>query len=88
MFTKHLLSTLAIASTLLALGPLVAFAESADAPSKPQFEKVVVFGDSLSDPGNFFVLTGQYTVRPFAPPSSRPRTPRRPALSKQGQVLN
>jgi phospholipase/lecithinase/hemolysin len=72
MFTKHLLSTLAIASTLLALGPLVAFAESADAPSKPQFEKVVVFGDSLSDPGNFFVLTGQYTVRPFAPIPSAP----------------
>lgn len=36
------------------------------------FDRVVVFGDSLSDPGNVFVTTGQYSVRPFAPIPSAP----------------
>ena len=30
------------------------------------YSKLVVFGDSLSDPGNAFVLTGQFSVRPFS----------------------
>ena len=29
-------------------------------------DKIVVFGDSLSDPGNAFFLTGQSSVRPFS----------------------
>ena len=29
------------------------------------YSKEVVFGDSLSDPGNAFALTGQFSVRPF-----------------------
>jgi phospholipase/lecithinase/hemolysin len=37
-----------------------------------QFYKIVVFGDSLSDPGNVFVATGQYSVPPFAPIPSAP----------------
>ncbi len=31
-----------------------------------RFSDVVVFGDSLSDPGNAFVLTGQVSVPPYA----------------------
>jgi phospholipase/lecithinase/hemolysin len=73
MSTQLFLSTLATASTLLGfLSPSAVFAQPADGPSKPPFEKVVVFGDSLSDPGNLFVLTGQYSVRPFAPIPSAP----------------
>jgi len=30
-----------------------------------QFSDMVVFGDSLSDPGNVFVLTGMVSVRPY-----------------------
>jgi phospholipase/lecithinase/hemolysin len=75
---KQLLSTkLIAASALLAflIPPAVfagADAESLRGPSKPPFTKVVVFGDSLSDPGNLFALTGQYSVRPFAPIPSAP----------------
>jgi phospholipase/lecithinase/hemolysin len=31
------------------------------------FERIVTFGDSLSDPGNAFVATGDFVVRPFDP---------------------
>lgn len=31
----------------------------------PAYSRLVVFGDSLSDPGNAFALTGQFSVRPF-----------------------
>ncbi|HVN36357.1 MAG TPA: SGNH/GDSL hydrolase family protein [Casimicrobiaceae bacterium] len=73
MSARHFLYTIATASTLLAfLGSSAVLAESPDGPSKPPFEKIVVFGDSLSDPGNLFVLTGQYSVRPFAPIPSAP----------------
>lgn len=34
---------------------------------KPGFDGVVTFGDSLSDPGNAFVATGDFVVRPFDP---------------------
>ena len=30
-----------------------------------QFKDIVVFGDSLSDPGNVFVVTGEQSIRPF-----------------------
>lgn len=29
------------------------------------YSKLVVFGDSLSDPGNAFALTGQFSIQPF-----------------------
>jgi len=74
---RSLSTRLAAASALLACvissavfagaGP-----DSVRNPWKPPFEKIVVFGDSLSDPGNLFVLTGQYSVRPFAPIPSAP----------------
>lgn len=78
MHRKHRSSgTLVLASAWLAFAiPSAVFAdvESASPPGpwKPPFEKIVVFGDSLSDPGNLFVLTGQYSVRPFAPIPSAP----------------
>jgi phospholipase/lecithinase/hemolysin len=31
------------------------------------FERIFTFGDSLSDPGNAFVATGNFVVRPFDP---------------------
>ena len=30
------------------------------------YSRLVVFGDSLSDPGNAFALTGQFSIRPFS----------------------
>jgi outer membrane lipase/esterase len=41
--------------------PGIAFAGSGSG-----YSDMVVFGDSLSDPGNVFVLTGQVSVRPYA----------------------
>lgn len=32
----------------------------------PAYSRVVVFGDSLSDPGNAFALTGKFSKRPFS----------------------
>jgi phospholipase/lecithinase/hemolysin len=78
MCSKHSLSSkLVAASALLAFAiPSAVFAGTdSDSPPgapKPRFDKIVVFGDSLSDPGNLFVLTGQYSVRPFAPIPSAP----------------
>jgi len=78
MCRKHSLwSKLVVASALLVLAiPAAVFAgaepESLQRSWKPPFEKIVLFGDSLSDPGNLFVLTGQYSVRPFAPIPSAP----------------
>lgn len=38
----------------------------------PSALQVVGFGDSLSDPGNFFALTGQQSLAPYAPVPSAP----------------
>ena len=40
---------------------------SAMAVAETDFDQIVFFGDSLSDPGNAFVLLGQVSVRPFEP---------------------
>lgn len=34
--------------------------------AQQSYSKLVVFGDSLSDPGNAFALTGQFSMRPFS----------------------
>lgn len=53
--------------TLAALGALVvALAGTAQAGESP-YSSIVVFGDSLEDPGNAFVLTGQIATQPFDP---------------------
>ena len=36
------------------------------------FDRIVFFGDSLSDPGNAFLLTGEVSIRPFEPIPSAP----------------
>lgn len=42
------------------------FTAQANVFAKPAFSDVVVFGDSLSDPGNAFVLTGDLSHAPFS----------------------
>ena len=49
-------------TVLLILAPAIA---TADGFSRSTDPTLVVFGDSLSDGGNFFVSTGTYSVRPF-----------------------
>ncbi len=62
---------LVLVASLAAFQPDVAAAGDWDRPPRA-FDSVVVFGDSLSDPGNVFALTGQYSVRPFVPIPSAP----------------
>ena len=45
--------------------------QAASATERP-FDRVVAFGDSLMDPGNAFVLTGEVAVRPFEPIPAAP----------------
>ena len=45
---------------------------SAVAVAETDFDQIVFFGDSLSDPGNAFVLKGTVSVRPFEPVPSSP----------------
>ena len=46
--------------------------EAADDSPPPHIERFVVFGDSLSDPGNTFIATEQFEVRPFDPVPDAP----------------
>ena len=61
MFTRTILISSVI---FFGLGTLVAMPGIVFAGSG--YSDMVVFGDSLSDPGNVFVLTGQVSVRPYA----------------------
>jgi outer membrane lipase/esterase len=36
------------------------------------FDRIVTFGDSLSDPGNAYLATGDFVVRPFGPVPAAP----------------
>ena len=36
-------------------------------PAQPQSQELFFFGDSLSDPGNFFTELGEFVVQPFEP---------------------
>jgi len=78
MSRQRLSKVLMAAASIAAFLPFIASAhEWSDRDrdrdrDRPEFEQVVVFGDSLSDPGNVFVATGQYSVRPFAPIPSAP----------------
>lgn len=67
-FSKVLVAVASIAAFL----PFVVSAHEWSDEGQPEFDQVVVFGDSLSDPGNVFVATHQYSVRPFAPIPSAP----------------
>jgi len=52
-----------LASILLAFVALAPSWAAADGPRRP-FDQIVAFGDSLSDPGNAFALTGQHLTPP------------------------
>ncbi|MBT8422616.1 MAG: SGNH/GDSL hydrolase family protein [Gammaproteobacteria bacterium] len=65
MTKRFIALTLLVVS--LAFGPVA----SADG-GRPQFSNFYVFGDSLSDPGNVFTLTGMTAVAPFEPIPSAP----------------
>ena len=64
--TKRFL-TLFLLVVSLAFGPIAA----ADG-GKPPYSTFYVFGDSLSDPGNVFTLTGLTALAPFEPIPSAP----------------
>jgi phospholipase/lecithinase/hemolysin len=56
----------ALVAVLVAVVPVGTQVTAADA-QPPPIDRLVVFGDSLSDPGNAFIATGQFEVRPFDP---------------------
>ena len=60
MYRKLLHTTLAIVLSVLAGSSVPAWA---DGPG----QRLVIFGDSLSDPGNYFIAFGQTSQPPFAP---------------------
>jgi hypothetical protein len=61
----------AVVALLVAVVPPGAQVAADDAPLPP-IERFVIFGDSLSDPGNTFAATGEFAVRPFAPIPAAP----------------
>ena len=61
----------ACVAPLVAIGLLGTQVAAHDYRPAP-IERFVVFGDSLSDPGNAFVATGEFAVRPFEPIPSAP----------------
>jgi len=71
--SRIILGTVVVAAlAAVALHPRPLLAGDEGAARQPTYAKVVVFGDSLSDPGNVFASTGQYSVRPFTPIPSAP----------------
>jgi phospholipase/lecithinase/hemolysin len=56
----------ALVAMLVAVVPVGTQVTAADA-QPPPIDRLVVFGDCLSDPGNAFIATGQFEVRPFDP---------------------
>jgi phospholipase/lecithinase/hemolysin len=52
---------------LLLLASWLAFALSASAAGAQSFDRLVIFGDSLSDPGNHFIAFGTTSHQPFVP---------------------
>lgn len=62
MFTRHWIITIL---GLLILVPGLSSANGSDRNGHKSRPEVFVFGDSLSDPGNFFVYTGMISVAPY-----------------------
>ena len=60
--------TKAVVGAVLCFSLLVPSLANADL----SFNRIITFGDSLSDPGNYFVLTGDFVVRPFVPVPDAP----------------
>ena len=62
-----------VGSQFLCVSVMVVMASvSGLAVAETDFDQIVFFGDSLSDPGNAFVLLGTVSVRPFEPIPSSP----------------
>ena len=72
MFRLSSFKTFTAVASMAVFLPFAALAHDWSEREGPAFHQVVVFGDSLSDPGNVFAVTGQYSVRPFAPIPSAP----------------
>jgi outer membrane lipase/esterase len=51
---------------------IILLAVSASANAVENIERVFIFGDSLSDPGNIYALTGETTKAPYPPIPSAP----------------
>lgn len=60
--TRRAIATLAVVAVIAITGNRTALAAE-DAP----FTSIVVFGDSLEDPGNAYFLTGEIATQPFEP---------------------
>ena len=56
---------LVVWALIVSFGPLTEAAHARDGVAAGSFSRLVIFGDSLSDPGNVFVVTGEFEVRPF-----------------------
>lgn len=55
-----------VASVSAAVLCVVSATAPAWAENEPLFTRMIVFGDSLSDPGNAFIATGEQSVPPYA----------------------
>ena len=53
-------------AVLVAVAPAGKPVSAGDVSPAP-IDRLVVFGDSLSDPGNAFIATREFAVRPFEP---------------------
>lgn len=54
-----------VVALIVSFGSLTGAAYARDGDDARPFSRLVIFGDSLSDPGNVFVVTGEFEVRPF-----------------------
>ena len=63
MKSKFLSSCMATLALLVVFGPLSASERTAE----HAYTRLVVFGDSLSDPGNYYAAYHEVSLRPFAP---------------------
>ena len=63
MKSKFLSSCMATLALLIVVGPLSASERTAE----HAYTQLVVFGDSLSDPGNYYAAYHEVSQRPFAP---------------------
>ena len=63
MNSKFMSACMATLALLICVGPLSANERSAE----HGYARLVVFGDSLSDPGNYYAAYHEVSLRPFAP---------------------
>ncbi|HEX6113084.1 MAG TPA: SGNH/GDSL hydrolase family protein, partial [Geminicoccaceae bacterium] len=71
---KYMASALIRAAFGAVLAAVLPFGAQSAAADVPLIDRFVVFGDSLSDPGNYFVDTREFEVRPYDPVPDAPYT--------------